>query len=90
MSSKNYFGKSVYCHTSGKFDIIKHSVTSEIKEGDWYGIYEEKLEYYSIFGIFTFFYKTSSSKSDHLFSDYFYTEQEYNRIKGLNELLDGE
>ncbi len=82
--------KKVYCHTTCEQQF--HSSNNNIfLKDNWYIIFNETSEYYIIYRSFTYFYKTSYTKSttniDKLFSDYFYTEQEYNRIKSLNELL---
>ncbi len=76
----------VYCHTT-YFDYKKYS---------WY-FYNEIDSLYVIrhsefVNLARSFYKQkfSTIQNGPLFSDYFYTEQEYNRIKNLEELLNGE
>ncbi len=78
----------VYCH--------KTHEPSGIINGHWYDLDERNFYYIKQYKYNLYvFYKTIYTKSekrlfDLLFSDYFYTEQEYNRIKSLNELLNEE
>ncbi len=68
--------KRVYCHTTN-FDYI---------EDTWYIIYNETDYSYVIQHVKYGLRKYLISEP---FSDYFYTEQEFNRIKNLNELING-
>ncbi len=78
--------KRVYCHTT-YFDYNFEGFF----EGSWYEIYNETNDFYTIkhfiFSIKNTEYKTYEYKTYDLFSDYFYTEQEYNREKNLDKLL---
>ncbi len=77
--------KNVYCHTSQK---------SFIKD-KWYVVYYETDNFYIIKeldGNVVRFYKNILDKNllDSYFSSFselFYTDQEYNRIKNLEELI---
>ncbi len=80
-----------YCHTTYSRVIPTNTPSPyNILEGNWYTIYSETLNYYTILHSTTnslsLFYKENSNKYL-LFSKYFYTEKEYNRIKSLNELI---
>ncbi len=87
----------VYCHTTYRKIIqsnnewIDNSGQHKYIKNNWYTIYGETINYYVIYGSYIYFYKTDFpcyvSGINGVFSDYFYTEQEYNRIKSLNELL---
>ncbi len=85
--------KRVYCHTTN-FDYINYNSNYSVDifvSGNWYKIDIYKLETSSFYiiewkGVLFSFYKTSN-KYNEVFSNFFYTEQEYNRIKNLNELL---
>ncbi len=86
-------------------DYISRNEPVFIK-GKRYLLYYEEDDFYTIFdggGIIERFYKndlilrtktgengTPLSHSYKVFTDFFYTEQEYNRYKNLNELLDEE
>ncbi len=76
----------VYCHTT-------YNEYSGNIENNWYLIYHETDDSYVIqhskFGNLSRFYKNNNYFETYskLFSDYFYTEQEYNRVKNLNDLL---
>ncbi len=81
--------RKIYCHTS--FDNYKEDDVFggiyNIISGNWYEMaFMEfnsiKINYFVIQHCSNF-----TSTLNCKFSDYFYTEQEYNRIKSLNELL---
>ncbi len=93
--------KRVYCHTTCN---DYNSPQESFLEGNWYEIYQEVNNCYSIqrFKYDSFdvwvrnFYKaeffvsmTAYTKDYYRFSDYFYTEQEYYREKNLDKLLNG-
>ncbi len=71
--------KKIYCHTT-----YDYTPSINIIKGNWYIIDNIIGDYYVI--------RHSKNHASTILIDsvnnYFYTEQEYNRIKGLNELLD--
>ncbi len=81
--------KKIYCHTT----YYQIPPDSYFDKYNWYVIHQETVDYVvvrclkegSYNGGLYVFYKNNSYP---LFSNYFFTEQEYNRIKNLEELLD--
>ena len=80
--NKIYHHTRAYCHTS--------YVEYEYIKGNWYDVYHETNGFF-ILQYFRTFHKDGKEdflNDNGLFSKYFFTEQEYNRYKNLNDLLD--
>ncbi len=83
--------KRVYCHTS--YDNQFHSSNNHIfLKDNWYFVHDEHNGIYTLSQFVTAFSKSYTifyRDGERSFSYYFYTEQEYNRIINLKELLNG-
>ncbi len=77
----------VYCHTN-YFDY-SNNPRDRFLVNNWYTLHSETNELYIIqhCGSLFRFYKSPIFVYYQIFSKFFYTEQEYNRIKNLNELI---
>ncbi len=92
----------VYCHkeycTSNKIQkILQNCNTTPFLEGNWYEIVRIDtigdsivIKIMGLLGTISF-YKNDIHKGNdiELFSTFFYTKQEYNRIRNLDVLLNG-
>ncbi len=81
--------KRAYCYKT-YFDYLNF-LENNFKENNWYVINQETEDYVVMQHFDGNLLRLSKSKSKYVpnitFSDYFYTDQEYNRIKNLEELL---
>ncbi len=83
--------KRVYCHTN-YFDLDYPNLPqNNLIENNWYVLTHETDDLLYIqhfeYGNLLRFCKKNSYTPNLIFSKFFYTEQEYNRIKNLNDLL---
>ncbi len=77
----------IYCHTT-----FYHNLHVCFEKEKWYDVYYEINKFYAIIietGGLLKFHKKYLDGYYH-FDNYFYTEQEYNRIKNLEGLLNEE
>ncbi len=101
MDSSWSTNKMAYCHTTcDKSPYISKVDYIDFEKDKWYIIYHESdysyvIQHFEYANIIRTFYKYSTQipgykmNTSDSFSEYFYTEQEYNRYKNLDDLLDG-